>query len=234
MIQVNLLPDVKQEYLRAQQIKHLVVVASALLSLISIVVLALLFLYVQVVQPRHRANLQRDIDTGISEIKSKEDGVKIVTVQGVLEQIPGLQDNKLLSSRLFTYLTSVTPKAVSYSEVRLDLTSNSISLTGQASAFEQTNELTNNLKSARFSYKQNDSTQSMQPFSRIVFTSLGKSDQTETTKSIGFQLTFTIDPVMFKEGISDAQLTVDASSDKLLLPNAQPFSSDPTIGGGQQ
>ncbi|MFO0970947.1 MAG: hypothetical protein U0520_01200 [Candidatus Saccharimonadales bacterium] len=231
MIQINLLPDVKQEYLRAQQTKHLVVVASVLLSLISVVVLAILFLYVQVVQPRHRANLQRDIDSGLNELKGKQDAVKIVTVQGVLEQIPALQDKKLLTSRLFTYLTSVTPQSVNYGEVRLDLTANTVSLTGQANTFEQTSELTNNLKSAMFTYKQGDNESKVQPFSRIVFTSLGKSDQTDTTRSVAFQLTFSVDPALFNEGVSEGKLTVDAASEKLLLPSAQPFGAAPVSGG---
>ncbi len=231
MIQINLLPDVKQEYLRAQQMKHLVIVVSVLLSLISVVILAILFLYVQVVQPRHKANLQRDIDSGLNELKGKQDAVKIVTVQGVLEQIPALQDKKLVTSRLFTYLTSVTPQSVSYSEVRLDLTTNTVSLTGQANTFEQTSELTNNLKSATFTYKQGDSESKIQPFSRVVFTSLGKSDQTDSARSVAFQLTFTVDPTMFNEGISEGKLTVDAASEKLLLPSAQPFGATPVSGG---
>lgn len=230
MIQVNLLPDLKQQYLKAQQIKHLVVVAAVLASLISLIILAMLFLYVQVVQPRHQANLQRDIDSGLSELKSKEDGVKIVTVQGVLEQVPALQDKKPLTSQLFTYLTNVTPKGVSYSELRLDLINNTLSLTGQANALEQTNELANNLKSASFSYSQNDAQQSLQPFSRVVFTSLGKSDQTSASKSVAFQLSMTIDPILFNQGVSNAKLSVDAASEKLLLPSAQPFEANPSGG----
>lgn len=232
MIQVNLLPDIKLSYLKAQQTKHLVIVVAALASLVSVAVLAILFLYVQIVQPRHRANLQRDIDSGLSELKNKENGVKIVTVQGVLEQIPGLQDKKVLTSTLFSYLTSFTPNAVSYNEVKLDIPNSTLSLTGQASTLEQTNELANNLKSANFTYTQNEAQQKLRPFSRIVFASLGKSEQTTTDKTVSFQLTLTFDPIMFSEGITSPSLTVDAASEKLLLPSAQPFEGKPA-GEGQ-
>lgn len=232
MIQVNLLPDVKQQYLRAQQTKYLVVVGSVFLSLIFLVVLGLLFLYVQLVQPRHRANIQQDIDAGISTLKEKENSVKIVTVQGVLEQIPALQDKKLITSSVFTYLSDFTPKSVNYSEIRIDTTTNIMTLSGQADTLEQTNELANNLKSANFSYTQNDAQQDVQPFAKVVFTSLGKAEQTTGGKDVSFQLTFTFNPVMFDQSIKNPKLSVNAASEQLLLPTTQPFTGD-QVGGGQ-
>lgn len=229
MIQINLLPDLKKEYLRSQQMKHLVVVGAIFASLLSMAVLTLLFMYVQFVQPRHRANLQNDIDSGIQEMKDKKDAVKIVTVQGVIEQIPALQDKKPKTSFLFNYLTGFTPNAVSYNEVKLDLSTNTLSLTGQAQVLEQTNELANNLKSATFTYNQNGSQKSIKPFSKVVFASLGKAEQTTTNgKLVSFQLTTTLDPIMFDQAITEGNLAVNAASEQLLLPTAQPFSAAPT------
>lgn len=225
MIEVNLLPDVKREYLRAQQVKHAVIVASVLASLVAIVVAVLLLAYVQVVQPQHRKNLQKDIDSSITEIKNKPDGTKIVTVQGVLEQIPGLQDKKTITSNLFGYLTSFTPRDVSYSEVKLDLASGTLSLSGSAKDYEKVNVLANNLKSAVFTYKNGDSQSTTKPFSSVVFQTLNKADQSATGKPVGFQLTVSIDPVMFDQATSDTSLKVDASSEQLLLPDAKLFNS---------
>ncbi len=233
MIQVNLLPDVKREYLRAQQMKHMFTVISILTTIIAVSLLVLLFAYVQVVQPRHRTNLQKDIDSGIADLKKKNDAVKIVTVQGVLEQIPGLQDKKLITSNLFTYLTEFTPRDVSYSEIKLDLTTNTLSLSGQTTTLERANVLANNLKSASFSYKQNDATQTLKPFSNIVFSSLGKTEETQGNKNVGFQITFQIDPTMFNQAISDQKIKVNASSEELLLPSAQPFNETTNAGASQ-
>jgi hypothetical protein len=233
MIQVNLLPDVKREYLRAQQTKHMFTVISILTTIIAISLLVLLFAYVQVVQPRHRANLQKDIDSGITDLKKKNDAVKIVTVQGVLEQIPALQNKKLLTSNLFTYLTEFTPKDVSYSEIRLDLATNILSLSGQTTTLERANVLANNLKSASFSYKQNDTAQTLKPFSNIVFSNLGKSDEAQGNKTVSFQITFQIDSTMFNQAISAQKIKVNASSEELLLPSAQPFNETTNPGASQ-
>lgn len=224
MIQVNLLPDVKRDYLKAQQMKHMVTVVAVMVTLAAVGLSLLLFAYVQIVQPRHLKNVQTDIDSGISELKSTENAVKIVTTQGVLEQIPGLQDKELVTSLLFGYLNSFTPRDVSYSEVKLDLSTNTLTLSGQTTTLERANVLANNLKSAKFTYKRDSAEQTTTPFSNIVFTSLGKSEQSNSGKSVGFSIGFTIDPVMFAESTKEGKITTNASSEELLLPTATPFS----------
>jgi Tfp pilus assembly protein PilN len=233
MIQINLLPDVKREYLRSQQVKHAVLVGSVLVTLVSVTFLVLLFAYVQVVQPQHRKNLQKNIDSGISELKHKKDAVKIVTVQGALEQVSGLEDKKNITSRMFDYLKSFTPRNVSYSQVTLDLTAGTLSLGGSTSDYESANVLANNLKSAKFSYTEDSSIKTIQPFSGVVFQSLGSGSTTGSAASVSFQLSFTVDPILFKQGLTAPSITVNAASDQLLLPTSQLFTNQTTSGAKQ-
>lgn len=232
MIQINLLPDVKREYLKAQQMKHMVVVISVVITLASLVLLALLFSFVQFGQPRHVKNLQSDIDTSIAKLKDTKDAVKIVTVQGVLEQIPSLQDQEPTTSRLFNYVTSFTPQGVSYTEVRLDLNENTLTLTGQSTDLEQANVLANNLKSAKFTYKTDNEKQTIDPFKSVVFSSLGKVEQAENGKNVNFQLSFTLDAIMFNEAMKEPAIAVNGASEQLLLPTDKPFS-EPAPGEAQ-
>lgn len=224
MVQINLLPDVKREYLKSQQVKHLFIMVAIVISIIAVSVLTLLYLYVQIAQPRHQKNIQSDIDKSITELKNKDNAVKIVTVQGVLEQIPGLEDKEMVTSRLFEYLNYFTPKTVSYSAVRLDFATGTLDITGQTSSLEETNVLANNLKSAKFTYTENNASQSLQPFSGVIFTSLGKSPQAVSGKTVSFQINFKIDPTLFKQSISNQKITVNAASEELVLPTAKPFS----------
>lgn len=235
MIQVNLLPDVKREYLHAQQMKHTFIIGSVLVTLAVLVALGLLFAYVSFVQPRHQANLQTDIDKGIAELKDVEDAIKIVTVQGVLEQIPGVQDKKMITSKLFDRLLAFTPRDVSYNDVQLDLTTNTLTLSGQTTTLERANALANNLKSARFSYKQGEATSEIRPFTAVVFSSLGKSEQSDSAnQGVSFKIGFQIDPVLFKQGITEDRITVNATSEELLLPTTSPFNQQPTQPAAQQ
>lgn len=223
MIEINLLPSVKLEYLKSQQIKHVVVIGSIFISLVSVGLLALLFLYVQVVQPRYQSNVQAKIDSALEDSKNKKDAVKVVTVQGALEQIPALQDKKLITSNMFIYLKEFTPRDVSYSNVKVDLTASSLVLQGSATNFEQANVLANNLKSAKFTYDKSDKKQTVSPFTDVVFDGLTKSVQSQDGKNVSFQITLKVDLTIFDQSIKDGKITVNASSEELLLPSDKPF-----------
>lgn len=231
-MQINLLPDVKRDYLRSQQTKHMVLVSAVLASAVAVGLLVLLFAYVQLIQPQHRRNVQADIDSGLNELKKQPDAVEIVTVQGALEQLPKLQDQKQLSSRLFSYLNSFTPREVGYSQVNLDLKTNQLTVTGSATSYEQANVLANNLKSASFSYTQNDAQKSLKPFSAVVFQSLSRSQGTNN-KPVSFQLSFKLNPILFNQTAEAGSLQVDATSSELLLPTDQVFSAEQPLGGAQ-
>lgn len=230
-MQINLLPDVKRDYLRSQQVKHTVLVTAVLASVAAISLLGVLFAYVQMVQPQHRRNVQADIDSGLNELKQRPNAVEIVTVQGALEQLPKLQDQKQLSSRLFNYLTSFTPRDVGYSQVNLDLKTSSLTLTGSATSYEQANVLANNLKSASFNYTQDERQQSLKPFSAVVFQSLSRS-QGASDKPVSFQLSFTLNKILFNQKAIPKDLSVNAISSELLLPSDQLFNTNQPDGAG--
>ncbi len=223
MVRVNLLPDVKREYLHAQQTKHAVIIASVLVSVGAIAMMVLLFVYVQLIQPQHRANIQEDIDSSISQIKGVPDAVKIVTVQGALEQLPALQSSKNISSRVFTYIKGFTPRSVAYSEVTLNLNTGMLTLRGATDDLKQSNVLANNIKSAELTYTQGDAKQKIKPFSKVVFSSLGRAESTAGNRSVNFQVDFLVNPIMFNESIKDIKLSVDAASKELIIPTAKPF-----------
>jgi hypothetical protein len=50
MVEFNLLPDVKMEYLRTKRFEHLVITASFIVGAASLAVFVLLFLFVDVAQ----------------------------------------------------------------------------------------------------------------------------------------------------------------------------------------
>lgn len=229
MVQINLLPDVKSEYLHARQQKHTFVVAAILVSVISMVILALVYMYVQIVQPRHMVNLQNDIDSNVSKAKQIPNAVEMVTVQGALTSLPGLEDNKQLTSRLFGLITSFTPVNVAYNEITLDTTANTLSLRGSTTDYEQANVLANNLKSAELTYVQNDAKSTLKPFTQVVFTNLGKAEQSQDVNSVSFQVDMQYDSTLFNQVISKPQLSVKADSKDLLIPSDKPFGE----GGGQ-
>lgn len=224
MIQINLLPDVKREYLKAQQTKHAVVMVAILLSIVTVTLAALLFVYVRVLQPSHRTNIQKDIDSGIAKLKASEDAVEIVTVQGALEQIGALQDKKVVTSRVFNYVTSFTPRGVSYGAIKLDTATGIMTIAGVTSTHEKANELANNIKNASFTHEVNKQQQKLTPFSAVVFNSLSSNENSDSGKQVVFELTFKVEMQIFNQATQNGKIVINKSDGKLVLPNTQPFN----------
>src|SRR5689334_20407685 len=101
MIQFNLLPDVKLEYLKAQRLKQAVVSIAAIVAGVVLAVLVILFLVVDVFQKQHLKAVNNDIKTYTAKLQSIPDLNKILTVQNQLNSLPALHAQKPVTSRLF-------------------------------------------------------------------------------------------------------------------------------------
>lgn len=139
MIEINLIPDVKQELLRAQRARTTVITFSIFTSIIAAGVLVVLALYVFGVQTVRSALLDSQISSGSSELSKVEDLSKILTIQNQLDKISTLNDNKNMDSRLFDMLSAVTPTGankVQFSQINIDSENSSIRLEGQTNAYD--------------------------------------------------------------------------------------------------
>ena len=63
MVQFNLLPDVKLEYLKTQKTKRTVLLGVISVTALAVFIFILLFLIVNVFQKQHLANLDKNIET---------------------------------------------------------------------------------------------------------------------------------------------------------------------------
>src|SRR5438552_6596147 len=104
VIQLNLLPDIKKEFVNAQKTRALVISSSIIVTLAAIGLSILLFVYVTFLQ-------QFQITLATSDIKSKEqqlNGItdlgKYLTIQNQLASLPDLHANKGIYSRLLNFL----------------------------------------------------------------------------------------------------------------------------------
>ena len=81
ILQINLLPDIKAEYLKAQRTKRMFMVGSTLVSSVTIGLVVIMFLYVNVWQREHSNNLSEDLTRLTAEYEANEDLGRIVTIQ---------------------------------------------------------------------------------------------------------------------------------------------------------
>lgn len=122
MIQINLLPDVKQEYLRARRTRNLAISISIFVGLaaVGVVVLLALMLGGQIARELLSDN---KIDSEYEKMSQVENLSELVTLQNQLNLISSQHDKKSVDSRLFSFLQVINPKApndVQFSTVSLD------------------------------------------------------------------------------------------------------------------
>lgn len=193
MIQFNLLPDIKQQYLKAQRQKHLVSFVSTLATLAAIAIFVVLLLVVQVWQKKSISDLNGDIKKYSNELSSTDDLNKILTVQNQLKSLPTLHDQKAVASRMFDYTTQLTPAKATISKLNLDFAANTISITGSADSLATVNTYVDTLKFTKYTTN-GDNQQTGNAFSSVVLSTFGRTGNDTT-----YTITASFDPLIFSQ-----------------------------------
>lgn len=200
MIQFNLLPDVKIQYIKATRLKRLIATVAGAIMVLSAAIAILLFVFVNLLQAQHLKDLNRDIAKDSAHISSSKDLNRILTIQNQLRSLPDLHAKKPITSRLFSYLGQVTPSNVSIASAKADITAATISITGSADKLESVNRFVDTLKFTQFTKKNDPNTP--RAFSGVVLTSFGKSD-----KGASYTINLVYDPFIF-DGSDEPKLIV--------------------------
>lgn len=196
MIQFNLLPDVKMAYLKTRRIKRVVSVVSLCLTGASVAIFVLMFLLVNFWQKKTLDDLDKDISTSVSKISGTQDLNKILTIQSQLDSLVTLHGQKPVTSRLFDYISKITPAQVELSSLNLDYAQSTISISGKAAKtanvnkIEAVNKYVDTLKFT--TYKTSKDATVVPAFTKVVLSSFGSDD-----KGASFSISFVFDPAIF-------------------------------------
>ena len=134
MIEINLLPNVKRELLKTRAMRNRVISISFLVggaSIAAVVVLALI-LGSQIAAEAVQSGVIKDRN---DKLMAVEDLNKVVTIQHQLTKINEQHSGKKLNSRVFDVVTAVNPVApnnVSFSDIKVNPESKTITLEGSA------------------------------------------------------------------------------------------------------
>jgi len=134
MIEINLLPNVKRELLKTRVMRNRVISISFLVggaSIAAVVVLALI-LGSQIAAEAVQNGVIKDRN---DKLMAVEDLNKVVTIQHQLTKINEQHSGKKLNSRIFDVVTAVNPVApnnVSFSDIKVNPGSKTITLEGSA------------------------------------------------------------------------------------------------------
>lgn len=135
MIEINLVPDVKQELLRAERVRTSVISLAVLIGAGAIGVVVLLAIWVFGVQFTHGLLVDNTIKEKNAEIAKVDDLSNTLTIQNQLQALPTQHSAKSMDSRLFSLLTTINPPApneVNVTSLALDAVTKTITIEAQA------------------------------------------------------------------------------------------------------
>ena len=157
MIKLNLLPDVKLEYLHTKRMQAQVISIASLVTLAAIGLVVFLALWVYGAQTLQKNHYTGEIKKNAATLKSIKDIDKYLTIQNQLANITALHDSKSDFSRLLTYLPTLNPSQpnnVTLTNVELisNELGNTLALQGEAKDYTALTTFRDTLLNAQLKY----------------------------------------------------------------------------------
>jgi hypothetical protein len=190
MIQFNLLPDIKQQFVKVNRTKRMVIAISILVSIV-VLILFILLLTWDGLQKKNLNDINNDITTNKAQLLGTQNLSKILTIQNQLNSLPALYKQSPVVSRLFGYLTQVTPTSATISQLDANFTVNTLSITGAAPDLGTVDVFADTLKFSTFSIA-GQPNQTPLAFTDVVLTTFSV-----TNTGVTYTLTFNFNPDLF-------------------------------------
>lgn len=242
MIEINLVPDVKQELIRAQRIRTSVISLSILVGLIVAGLVVVLVLWVFVVEAARGGILDGQIKDRSQKLSNIPDISNTLTVQNQLAQLSTMHNNKSIDSRIFDILATINPPApntIGITKVSLDSASKTISIEAQAANQYTALELfQKTINATKFVYTDSSNTRQTVPLASQLSSgdrSYGQDPSGATV--LRFTLSFVYPDALFSRTSDNAEIEApnqkNATDSFLGVPNSlfTPKASD--INGGK-
>lgn len=204
MIEINLIPDVKQELIRAERIRSVVISFAILSGLIAVGIVVVLAIYVFAVQTVRSAIDDDAIKKGAAQLSSVEDLSKVLTIQNQLSKIDALNDQKKIDSRVFDVLAAVIPPApnnIQVSNLVIDAANATISMEGQTQGYDSLEVFKKTIDGAVITFKVDDTEEQVDLASEISTSDVSFGEDATGAKVLRFTLRFTYPEELFSPSV---------------------------------
>lgn len=157
MIEINLVPDVKQDLIRAKRARNFVVFGAIAIGIIAVAIVVLLAVYHLAIQTVRSSWVDGDIKANASKLEKTPDLANMLTVQSQLANVSSLHESKNISSRVLDLLVAVNPSApnqVSFSSFKFNAENSTIHIDAQAAGgFVAADVFKKTIQKATFTYQ---------------------------------------------------------------------------------
>ena len=233
MIEVNLIPDVKREYLRAQRMRNMVVSASIMVMIVAGGAIAVLGVGLGAVSA---AGLVKDgeIKSGYRQLSGQSGVNDIVTIQNQLAHVSELDKARGINSRVFEVVSAVNPPApnnIKISTIRLKPSETSIAIDGSAAnSFTATDIMKKTILNTKIQYRDDSSTKEVPLASEVTITNTTYAQESDGSTALHFTLTFSYPKELTSNGYKNVTIvtptgSIDVTDSKTHVPDGL-FSSN--------
>lgn len=241
MIELNLLPDVKKDFIKAQRSRNMLITGSILTVMIALGATILFALFVYGGQSFRISQLTSDIKTKEKALKEVKDIDKYLTIQNQLSKIDGLHQDKLIYSRLVDFLGMLNPSApnnIQLNNLKVDGEAGTIVFEGSAPSYEAFNVFKDTLQNADVNFTTGDedkpTVSKEKLFDPVVVNASALSSQ-GGKPSVSFTVTTTYSKNVFSAQARQVSVSVpNMETTNSVRQSPQPLFDSKSKEGGQQ
>lgn len=201
MIELNLVPDVKQELIKAKRVRTMVISGAIVVGLVSVGIVVLLAVYLFGVQALRSTLADQKIDEQSAKLEKVPDLANMLTIQSQLSSISELHNQKNIDSRLFDVLTAINPakpNQVVMSLVKVDAATKTIHIDAQAeNGFLAADVFKKTILATKFSYDNSGETATDPLTDDATISSLSYGEDANGAKVLRFSVDFVYKDELF-------------------------------------
>jgi hypothetical protein len=210
MIEINLVPDVKQELIKAQRVRASVVSIAILVGMVSIGIVVVLAIWVFAIQTARGVLSDNTIKNESQKLSKVEDISNTLTIQNQLSKLADMHDNKSIDSRIFDILTTINPSdpnTVAITNLSLDSSGKTIKIEAQAvNGYPALDVFKKTINATTFQFTQDGQKQSVPLASGMSDSDRSYGEDASGAKVLRFTLTFTYPDQLFSRTAQDATI----------------------------
>jgi hypothetical protein len=240
MIEINLIPDVKQEFLKAQKLRNATISISILAGLGAIAITAVLALLLGA-QLIHE-NIQKDaVKSEFAKLQKVSDVNDLLTIQSQLAALPVLQKNKSMTSRVFDTIVAITPNdqnQIKISNLQIDPESNTMTIEGSTvSGFTATDVFRKTILNTKVTYRSGDEDTTVPLTEEVMMGPTSYGEDSTGARVLRFKLSFEYPSELLTNAGTSVRVQsptgqVDVTDSKTRVPDSLFSQQAQSIEGG--
>lgn len=212
MIEINLIPDVKQELLGAKRVRAYVVSGAIITGIAAVALVILMAIYLFTVQGVRGSLTDNAITEKGKELSSIQDLSNMLTIQNQLGALTEMHASKNIDSRMFSILTAINPpqpNEVRISSAKVESETSTITIQGQAiNGYEAAEALKKTILSTSISFNNEENKSTKIPLTKDVSTSeMSYGEDATGKKVLRFTMSFVYAPEFFARSSKEASIS---------------------------